>query len=77
MEITNILMVLGTAIGSVYTSKKLFVDKVDKKVNQRFKEKFEKMDDQLEQIEQSFIDLKSDIQKLETKLDKKLLKIKS
>lgn len=76
MEITNILMVLGTAIGSVYTSKKLFVDKVDKKVNQRFKEKFEKMDDQLEQIEQSFIDLKSDIQKLETKLDKKLLKIR-
>lgn len=76
MDFTNIIMAIGTAVGSVYTSKKFFVDKTDKKVNQRLKDKFDKVDEHFEQIDQSFTDLKSDIQKLDTKLDKKLLKVK-
>lgn len=70
MDFTNIITAIATAVGSVYTSKKFFVDKVDKKVNNRFKEKFDRMDDHFEQTDQSIEDLKSDIKKLEKKVIK-------
>ena len=53
MEFINILIAIGTALGSIYTLKKLFFEKIEK---------------QFEKIDASLKEIRSDIHKIDKRI---------